>query len=115
MRAAYCQNATNRLVPATDENGVPKPSRRLVVSTNPVDFAETPFDENTDVIVYQVRDGSVIVTFDGTNPNMSNGHPLAIGINDQWNVHLASAAKLVRASGSDATVIITEWSYLKTL
>lgn len=77
---------------------------RLTVSSSPVSFATTWYDEDTKFVFVDFQGADVMVTFDSSTPSASNGHKFAAGWNGFWSARQADSAIMIRAGGTDAAV-----------
>jgi hypothetical protein len=85
----------------------------LVVSDAVVQFAS--LNAATTVVIVSVEGVGALgaysycrVTFDGSNPTSSNGHILEPQQYYLWSKAMAAAAKFIRASIADTTLVLSE-------
>jgi hypothetical protein len=85
---------------------------RLTVSRSSVQISSVlTFASNTVLVVWDVQDNDIMVTFDGSTPTSTNGHRLYVGEKDTWHVNTARAAKFIRAGSADGTLHVSQFNY----
>jgi hypothetical protein len=89
------------LYPVPSEGGT---DERLTVSTVPIEFASTWYDEDTKFVYVDVQGADIMVTFDRSVPSASNGHKLESGWKGFWSARQADSAIMIRADHQDAAV-----------
>lgn len=97
----------------------PKPSggltdERLTVSTVAIALS-SPSTWLTSgicrVVILDIQNNDVMVTFDGSTPTSTNGHRLYAGQNYTWSIELAKAASFIRAGSADGVVHASPATY----
>ena len=78
--------------------------QKLTVSTVALSFATFSATGSIDVVMVDVQNQDVMVTFDGSTPTSSNGHHLVAGEKFTWSRAMAEAAKFIRQGGTDGVV-----------
>lgn len=66
------------------------------------------WSDRTRAIILDVQDADCFVTFDGSAPTTSNGHKLYSGEKLNWSTELATAAKFIAATGTNAIIHASE-------
>ena len=99
-------------------NIFPKPSwyrssavadQRLTVDATAGGVQFSAFNETSTMIVLDVQDADVMVTFDGSAPTSTNGHRLYAGSHYTWSVAAAQQAKFIRQAASNAPIQASEF------
>ena len=99
-------------------NIFPKPSwyrsaavadQRLTVDNTVGGVQFATFNDTSTMIVLDVQDADVMVTFDGSAPTTTNGHRLYSGSHYTWSVAAAQQAKFIRQGASNAAVHASEF------
>jgi len=74
-------------------------SRSITVSTAQ-DLIVAALNAATQSIVFSVETATCYVTWDGTTPSATNGHPIIANAGAEWNRDLAEAAKIFCATSA---------------
>lgn len=82
------------------------PMRTLAISDSAVSFGA--FNASTEVVLITIAAADVRVRFDGTDPTALIGHLVEDGAWLVWTPAMASAAKFIRATGTDAEIYYSE-------
>ncbi len=77
-----------------------------VTSTAAKQFAA--FDAATKLVTLDIQTANVYCTFDNTTPSSTSGHILYAGANFTWNKGMASLAKFVATTPTNATIYASE-------
>src|SRR5579872_5732040 len=77
-----------------------------VTSTAVVQFAA--FNPNSKLVTLDIQTANVYCTFDGTTPSSTSGHILYAGANFTWHFGMASLAKFVATTTTNATIYGSE-------
>lgn len=101
-------NYTNLYPYPSVSAGTPVADQRLTVSTVAVSFA-TAFNASTNMVLVNVQNADVFVTYDGSTPSATNGHKLVSGYEEFWSTARAAAAKFIRAATTDAAIHASEF------
>jgi hypothetical protein len=81
--------------------------QRLTVSSSVVTLSA--FSDTTNMVVLDVQNADVMVTFDGSDPSSTNGHRLYSGSHFTWSRATAAAARFIRQASTDAAVQASEF------
>lgn len=87
----------------------PVADQRLTVDATSGGVQFAAFNETSTMIVLDVQDADVMVTFDGSAPTSTNGHRLYSGSHYTWSVAAAAQAKFIRQGASDAAIHASEF------
>lgn len=87
--------------------GTPVADQRLTVSSSVVTLSA--FADTTNMIVLDVQNADVMVTFDGSDPSATNGHRLYSGSHFTWSRATATAARFIRQGSTDAAIQASEF------
>ena len=99
---------TNAIWPKpTVVNATSVADQRLAVSNTAVQFSA--FNNLTQLVVIDIQNADVMVTFDGSSPTSSNGHRLYQGTAYTWSKAMCASAKFIRQSGTDAAIHASEF------
>lgn len=79
-----------------------EPHQKLTVDNTVRQFAE--FASPTTAIFWTNEQAECRVTFDGTDPTTTEGHPIAAGTSGIWSIQMARAAKFIRTTGTSAII-----------
>ena len=80
--------------------------QRLVVAASVVQFS--PFNEITDMVMFDIQDADVSCTVDGSTPSASNGHRLYAGRAYTWSTAMAASAKFIQQGATSAVIHASE-------
>ena len=98
---------SNLYIGNVNPNGNPE---NLSAATTGAGAAFAAFHIDTDYVVIDVQDNNVLVTFDGSQPTISNGHLL---VKEQGLIVLSkNAAKGAKFLGSGGTSIIQSTEFV---
>lgn len=87
----------------------PVADQRLTVDGTAGGVQLSAFGDTTNMIVLDVQDADVMVTFDGSAPTSTNGHRLYSGSHYTWSTAAASAAKFIRQGATTAYIQASEF------
>lgn len=90
--------------PARDNTGTLIADQRLTVDATAGGVQLTAFGANCDIVVLDVQDYDVMVTFDGSAPTTTNGHHLVAGEKYTWSKDAAETAKFIRQGANSAAI-----------
>lgn len=88
-------------------NGSSVSDQRLTVSNSVVSLSA--FNRLTQLVVLDIQDADVMVTFDGSNPSSTNGHRLYAGTAYTWSAAMTASAKFIRQATADAAIHASEF------
>lgn len=94
----------------TVASGTPVSDQRLTVDNTVGGVQFSAFNATTTLVVLDVQDADVMVTFDNSAPTSTNGHRLYAGTNYTWNKATAAAAKFIRQGASNAAIQASEFA-----
>lgn len=100
-------NYTNFFPYPSVYRGTQVPDQRLTVSSSVVTLGS--FSDTTNMIVLDVQNADVMVTFDGSTPSSTNGHRLYSGSHFTWSRATAAAAQFIRQGSTDAAIQASEF------
>lgn len=92
-------NLSSELKASRDNTGTLIASRSITVSTAQ-DMIVADLADATQKILWSVETATVYVTYDGTTPSATNGHPLSAGSGAEWSRQLAEDAKIFCATSA---------------
>jgi len=92
-------NLASEYRPARDNTGTLVASRSITVSTAQ-DLIVAALNSATKAIVLSVETATCYVTWDGTTPSATNGHPIIANAGAEWNKDLAESAKIFCATSA---------------
>ena len=87
----------------------PVSDQRLTVDDTSGGVQFAAFGDTTNMIVLDVQDADVMVTFDTSAPTTTNGHRLYAGSHFTWSKATAAAAKFIRQGGANAAIHASEF------
>ena len=100
-------NYTNLFPYPNIYRGTAVADQRLTVSSAVVTFSA--FADTTNLIVLDVQNADVMVTFDGSDPSATNGHRLYGGTHYTWSRATAAAARFIRQGSTDGVIQASEF------
>ena len=81
-------------------NGTENARRVVITNAGSVQFAA--LDVGTSHILWTSEDANFRVTFDGSEPSVTNGHVITANSTGTWTREMAEAAKFLSTTGTNA-------------
>ena len=99
MGQTNINNLSSEFRASRDSTATLIPSRSITV-TAAQDLVVADLGEATQGVLISVENATCYVTWDGTNPTATNGHPITAGQSTEWNRDLAIDTKIFCATSA---------------
>jgi hypothetical protein len=99
MGQSNINNLSSEFRASRDSTNTLVPSRSITVSTAQ-NLVVAALDDATTKVLFSVETATCYVTWDGTTPTATNGHPITAGQSTEWNRFLAIDAKIFCATSA---------------